>query len=56
MEHKFLTEKTKNYLNIYFKNKNSDEFVKSQKDRMEIASTFFFAFPFEKTKSYCKSI
>jgi hypothetical protein len=48
MEHKFLTEKTKNYLNIYFKDKNSDEFVKSQKDRMEIASTFFFAFPFEK--------
>ena len=48
MEHKFLTEKTKNYLNIYFKDKNSNEFVKSQKDRMKKTSTFFFSFPFEK--------
>ena len=46
MENKFLTEKTKNYLNIYFKDKNNDEFVKSQKDKMKKAKIFFFAFPF----------
>ena len=45
MEHNFLTEQTKNYLNTYFKGKTNDDFVKEQRDKMKKADSFFFCLP-----------
>ena len=45
MEHNFLTEETKNYLNTYFKDKINNNFIKEQQNKMEKASSFFFCLP-----------
>lgn len=45
MEHNFLTEQTKNYLNTYFKDKTNDDFVKEQRNKMKKAESFFFCLP-----------
>ena len=45
MEHNFLTEQTKNYLNTYFKDKKDNDFVKEQQNKMEKSSSFFFCLP-----------
>ncbi len=45
MEHNFLTEQTKNYLNTYFKDKTNDDFVKEQRNKMKKADSFFFCLP-----------
>ena len=45
MEHNFLTEQTKNYLNTYFKDKTDNDFIKEQQNKMEKASSFFFCLP-----------
>ena len=45
IEHNFLTEATKDYLNTYFKDKKHDDFVKSQKDKMKKSTHFFFCLP-----------
>lgn len=48
MQHNFLTEQTKNYLNTYFKDKNHSDFVKRQKDKMKKAESFVFCLPTQK--------
>jgi hypothetical protein len=48
MQHNFLTEQTKNYLNTYFKDKNHNDFVKHQKDKMKKSDQFFFCLPLQK--------
>ena len=45
IEHNFLTEQTKDYLNLYFKDKNHNDFIKNQKDKMKKSSHFFFCLP-----------
>ena len=54
IEHNFLTEKTKDYLNTYFKDKNHDDFVKSQKNKMKESTHFFFCLPPQK-QNFTKS-
>ena len=48
VEHNFLTEYTQDYLNTYFKDKNHNDFVKKQKDKMKKSTHFFFCVPFQK--------
>jgi len=50
MEHNFLSERTKDYLNMFFKNKNDNDFIQEQKNRIEKSEHFFFCLPWKKEK------
>ena len=50
MEHNFLSERTKDYLNIFFKNKNNNDFIQEQKTKLEKSEHFFFCLPWKKEK------
>ena len=54
IEHNFLTERTKDYLNTHFKDKNHNDFVKSQKNKMKESTHFFFCLPPQK-QNFTKS-